>query len=285
MGMMIMEKRQVSRQDELLDLNKQQAIFYNTPAPERKLNFIMKCWRTLRRRMYFLMEKSGIWEDIYSLHKQWIGPLEGKKVLDFGCFDGNTLSDYLAANAGSYLGVDLSHEALLRLQAHFEEANIASARVQCVDVLSPEFTETGFDVIYAQGVLHHFKPIDLILQLLQKKLAPGGRIVTLDPLQTSFLTRSVRAIYHPFRVDREWEWPFTRETFAIIERYFYIAQLQGVVGYSKWAIPFAFINRNIAIRIGKLLHDKDLHLATTQKIYLWNCMHVAMVLEHTHEND
>lgn len=146
-----MEKNKTSPHDGLLKLNKEQAVFYDTPAAQRKLNLIMKCWRTLRRRMYFLMERAGIWRDVYSLQKEWLGPLSGKKVLDFGCFDGNTLSDYLASNAGSYLGVDLSQEALNRLEKHFKEKGLHGARVQCVDVLSKDFTETGFDLIYAQG--------------------------------------------------------------------------------------------------------------------------------------
>lgn len=122
----------------------------------------------------------------------------------------------------------------------------------------------------------------MVLRLLKEKLAPGGRIVTLDPLQTSLLTRSVRAVYHPFRVDREWEWPFRRDTFETISQYFHIAKLQGVVGYSKWAIPFVFLNKNIGVSIGRVLHARDIRLATCLQRHLWGCMQVAMCLEHRH---
>ncbi|MBM9616709.1 class I SAM-dependent methyltransferase [Desulfobulbus rhabdoformis] len=275
-----MENEKVSRKDEMESLNKQQAVFYDTPAAQRKLNIIMKTWRILRRRMYYLMEHSGIWQDLYTLQKQWIGPLAGKKVLDFGCFSGNTLSYYLASNAGSYLGIDLSQEALKQLDDYFKRKGVANARVQCVDILSKDFTETGFDIIYAQGVLHHFMPIDIVLQVLQDKLAPKGRIVTLDPMQTSLLTRSVRAIYHPFRIDREWEWPFTRDTFTCIGNYFQITHLQGAMGLSKWAIPLVFCNKAFAVRMAQYLHGKDMLSATSQQSFLWGCMQIAMCLEH-----
>jgi 2-polyprenyl-3-methyl-5-hydroxy-6-metoxy-1,4-benzoquinol methylase len=267
------------RRDELLILNKEQAQFYDTPHVKRNLNNIMKLWSHLRRRMYYLMQNSGIWKDVYALQKEWMGDLAGKKVLDFGCYDGNALSGYLAENSASYLAVDLSKPALERLDDYFRKKGIKGARVQSVDVLSKDFTETGFDVIYAEGVLHHFKHIDALLPVLSEKLAPGGLIVSLDPLQTSFLTRSVRAVYHPFRSDREWEWPFTRYTFDEIRRFFTIKKVQGVVGYSKWAIPIAFFHKSVAVRIAKYLHRKDIASAGSERRSLWGCMQVVMCLE------
>jgi SAM-dependent methyltransferase len=268
-----------TRRDELVALNKEQAQFYDTPHVQRPLNNIMKLWSLLRRRMYFLMQNSGIWSDVYAFQKEWIGDLNGKKVLDFGCYDGNALSGYLATNAASYLAVDLSKPALDRLMQYFENKGIKGARVQCVDVLSKDFTESGFDIIYAEGVLHHFNPIVVLLPVLSEKLAPGGRIISLDPLQTSLLTRSVRAIYHPFRCDKEWEWPFTHDTFAVIRKHFTINKIQGVIGYSKWAIPVAFFHKEAAVRLAKYLHGKDIASAGTERRPLWGCMQVVMCLE------
>lgn len=267
------------RKSEILELNKKQTVFYNAASQQRRLNPIMKLWRVLRRRMYFLMSHSTIWSDVYDLQKEWMGNLSGKKVLDFGCYDGNALSTYLAANAGNYLGVDLSSNALERLAEHFAVKGISDARLKCVDILSPEFTEADFDIIYAQGVLHHFHAIDVILPVLSEKLKPGGRIVSLDPLQTSPLTQAFRKIYHPFRSDREWEWPFTRRTFTAIRRYFHIHGLQGVIGRTKWAIPLVFIFPKLAVRLAQKFHQQDLALAKSENGYLWGCMQLVMCLE------
>jgi len=268
-----------NKKEDILKLNDKQTDFYNKSNSERPFNFIMKIWRTLRRRMYFLMNNSGIWEDVFSLQKEWIGDLSDKKVLDFGCFDGNALSFYLATNSSSYLGIDLSGEAMDRLAKSLADRGIEGARVQCVDVLSDDFTESGFDIIYAQGVLHHFNPIDVLLPILQAKLARDGKIVSLDPLQTSLLTRSVRAIYHPFRSDKEWEWPFTRQTFGVLRKYFKISKVQGVIGRAKWAIPVAFLHRGLGVKIAKKLHSKDMACAQSEDRNLWQCMQMAMCLE------
>ena len=239
----------------------------------------MKTWRMLRRRMYSLMQNAGLWDDVFTLHKNWMGDLSEKRVLDLGCYEGNALSFYLARNSRSYIGIDLSDQALDRLAESFEKRGITGATVKCVDALSDDFKDSDFDVVYAQGVLHHFNPIEAILSVLHEKLVPGGRVVSFDPIQTSLLTRSTRAVYHPFRSDKEWEWPFTRETLQKIEEYFTIIEIQGVLGYSKWAVPLAFINTNIAAKAFQDLHQKDIRLATEKNKYLWGCMQVAMCFE------
>ena len=270
---------------DLIELNEEQAHFYNTPKTERKYNAVMKMWLVVRRRMYHLMNNSKVWDDVYALQKEWMGDLSNKKVLDFGCYEGNALSFYLAENAASYLGIDLSKRALQSLGENFEKLGIKNARLQCVDVLSSDFRESDFNIVYAQGVLHHFNPIDVLLPVLHKKLVPKGKIVSLDPLQTSFLTKSVRLVYHPFRSDKKWEWPFTTNTFASIKKYFNPVGIQGVMGYSKWAIPIAFLHKEIAVKVFRKLHSKDMALSKNENRHLWRCMQVAMCLEKRADSD
>ncbi len=265
--------------ERIVELNKKQADFYQVSNDKRPFNPIMKIWRLLRRRMYYLMNNSSIWEDVFKYQKEWIGNLEGKKVLDFGCYDGNALSLYLAENSGVYYGVDLSSSAIERLRQNFNEKGIKGACLKSVDILSDEFGEKDFDIIYAQGVLHHFNPIDILLPVLNEKLVPGGKIVSLDPLQTSLLTKTVRKIYHPFRSDKEWEWPFRKEIFTAFKNYFHIVKLQGVIGRSKWAIPVAFFWPSMAVKIVQALHKQDLALATQENRHLWCCMQLVMCME------
>ena len=264
--------------NKILETNTRQANFYDSENEARITNLPMKSWRLVRRRMYRLMDASDIWDDVYRLQKEWIGDLADKKVLDFGCFEGNKLSHYLAKGSADYVGIDLSQQALNRLAQSFSKRGIAGARVQAVDILSREFVESGFDVIYAQGVLHHFNPIEALLPILHEKLNPGGRIVSLDPLRTSVLTRSVRAVYHPFRSDKDWEWPFRREIFEKFRQYFTIEHMQGVLGKSKWAIPFAFVNNNLAARLVDHGHQKDMANATAENRDLWGCLQLAMCM-------
>jgi SAM-dependent methyltransferase len=264
--------------NKILETNTRQATFYDSDNEARITNLPMRSWRFVRRRMYRLMDASNIWDDVYRLQKEWIGDLADKKVLDFGCFEGNKLSHYLAKGSVDYLGIDLSQPALDRLAQSFSKKGITGARVQAVDILSREFVETGFDIIYAQGVLHHFNPIEALLPILHDKLNPGGRIVSLDPLRTSVLTRSVRAVYHPFRSDKDWEWPFRREIFGKFRQYFTIEHMQGVLGKSKWAIPLAFVNKDQAVRLVDQWHQKDMARATAENRHLWGCLQLAMCM-------
>ena len=80
-----------------------------------------------------------------------------------------------------------------------------------MDLFSKDFNDKDFDLIYAYGVLHHFKDFDLLLNKLNDILSPNGEIVCLDPLETSFPIWLLRKIYRPFQSDSNWEWPFTRK--------------------------------------------------------------------------
>ena len=52
-----------------------------------------------------------------------------------------------------------------------------------MDLFSKDFNDKDFDLIYAYGVLHHFKDFDLLLNKLNDILSPNGEIVCLDPLK------------------------------------------------------------------------------------------------------
>jgi SAM-dependent methyltransferase len=263
----------------LLNVNVQQTEFYEKTQQERRLNPVMRLWEIPVRRMYLMMDDAGASSEIFSLQKEWIGDLSGKKVLDFGCYEGNVLSAYLASNAESYLGIDLSDRALQELRSTFDKRGISDARLRAVDILSDDFEERDFDLVYAQGVLHHFNPVSVVLSVLNDILVPGGRVVSFDPLQASLLTRGTRAVYHRFRSDKEWEWPFTKATFRNIKKYFRIQNVQGVVGYSKWAIPIGFFHGPTGLKAFRWLHAKDITLAKSENRHLWRCMHVAMCLK------
>lgn len=274
-----MSSKREGAKNELLETNIKQKSFYNKSPEKRKLNIIMRAWRNARRNMYFLLHQSGIWEDIYAQQKEWLGDLSEKKVLDFGCYEGNMLSTYLAANCKEYVGLDLSEKALTNLDITFQKKGLTNYKLISADILSDSFQENEFDVIYAQGVLHHFNPISVILPVLQEKLSDSGMIVSIDPLRTSLLTNMVRSVYHPFRIDKEWEWPFTKKTIDEIGDFFTISQMQGFMGAAKWSIPLAIVNKNIAIKATKALHGNDRQKANKIGRSLYGCLQLSMCLK------
>ena len=136
------------------------------------------------------------------LQIEWMGDISHKKVLDFGCYDGNIVSYKLAKNSGKYIAIDLSNSAIERLCCNLDKRGCKNYTAIATDILSNDFKEKSFDLIYAQGVLHHFKHIDVILQRMHDLLNKGGLVITRDPLQISFASKTVRIFYHKYRTDK-----------------------------------------------------------------------------------
>jgi len=129
------------------------------------------------------------WQHFSEMHPEfeaqfldWIHPLgpesfRGKRVLDAGCGIGRHA--YFAAKYGAreVVALDLS-DAVDAASANLRE--LPNVRVIQGDLLRPPFPtasdETGFDLVYSIGVLHHLpSPADGFRSLV-RYLRPGGTI-------------------------------------------------------------------------------------------------------------
>ena len=258
-------------------VNERQAEFYQN----FKKNKATKIWYSLRNGLFRNIRKNiGAEAQIYELHKNWLGDLSDSKVLDLGCYAGNSLSYYLAENSKSYLGIDLSSPAIESLKRRI--SNLPNAEARAIDFLSEEFKEKDFDLIYAYGVLHHFKDTDELIAKLKGKLRPGGRIVSYDPLETSFPIKFARTLYRPFQSDKDWEWPFTKRVFNKYEKEFDILDRRAVFGKSKWIFLMNFlpISEDKKNDIGRKWHKEDWKKSKLSKTHLFRCMHLTMLLQY-----
>lgn len=261
--------------EQILESNLKQKEFYNT----KKKNFATKMWSSLREKTLKKLRKSiGSLDETYDLHKVWLGDLSDKKVMDLGCYAGNTLSMYLAEHAKEYVGLDLSDVAIAKLNERLKD--IPTAKAVSVDFLSDAFTDTDFDVIYAYGVLHHFPNLDVLIQKLNEKLAPNGFIISYDPLETSLPIKFIRMLYRPFQSDAAWEWPFTRTTFYKFQKAFNIEARHGLLGKSKWFFLLGFVpmSDEKRIAIGKKWHKDDWEQSATSLSRMFSCMHLTMLM-------
>lgn len=255
----------------MLQLNKTQSEFYDT---EEKRGFT-SIWSNLRGSLSNFRSDVGIKDDVYNLHREWYGDLTGKRVLDLGCGRGNTLMIEMAQQAEEYLAIDISAEGIAAARRRLDEHGLTDARAEVVDFLSPDFTEK-FDVIYAYAVLHHFRYFDAFLEKLSSHLNDGGILIGYDPLNTHPVLRLMRAAYRPFQDDADWEFPFTRETFGIIENHFSIDHMQGILGRSKWHLLPYIVSRKAGTKSGRRAHEYDLEHATARNSDLFSCIHVTM---------
>lgn len=257
-------------------INSKQKEFYDT----KQKNAATRLWSYFRNGTLNRIKKEiGIERDIYELHKKWFGDLSKKKVLDLGCYAGNSLSLYLAQNSQEYLGIDLSPRGIDNLNRRLEKIPRAKAEVK--DFLSEDFNEKDFDLIYAYGVLHHFRDVDELIAKLQEKLGVGGEIVSHDPLQTSLPIKFIRTIYRPFQSDKAWEWPFSRKTYYKLKKAFEIKERRAVLGKAKWSaliglIPGSEENKLIKAR---QWHREDWEKSLNSDEHMFSCMHLSIHMQ------
>jgi SAM-dependent methyltransferase len=223
-------------------------------------------------------------ESIHGLHREWLDehPSSEPTVLDLGCFKGNALSFELAERARRYVGIDLSESAIAYLQDRLRERNLEGAEARKMDFLENDFPAGSFDIVYAYSVLHHFRYLNVALDELRRVLAPGGIVITIDPLNTSYSTRLARALYRPLQSDKEWEFPFDRQSFHDIDSRFRVKRLQGLTGCAKYPLPLMLIPVlcHVGERLSSLGARLDARYATREGFMLWRCMQVTMLLEN-----
>ena len=257
-------------------VNQRQREFYDS----KKKNLPTRLWSYFRNgALNRIKKKIGIEKDIYMLHKSWFGDLSGKKVLDLGCYAGNSLSFYLAENSGTYLGIDLSPGGIKNLDRRLQK--VSGARAEVMDFLSEDFKEKEFDLIYAYGVLHHFKDVDQLILKLKEKLKQGGSIVSHDPLQTSLPIKSIRKIYRPFQSDKDWEWPFSRKTYYKFEQAFEIKERRAVLGNTKWSplLNILPISEEKKKEKAARWHREDWERSAVDDEHMFSCMHLSMFMK------
>ena len=266
----------------MLSVNQAQKRFYeNRHDAELRSrgNRLTRAWRRLRRIQQAFRKELGIDDDVNRLHLEWLGDLSQKSVLDLGCYEGNDLSVDIARASSSYLGIDLSSSAIQVLRGKLHKEEISNAEARALDFLSSDFQETyrgKFDVIYAQSVAHHFQYFDVFLRCARNVLSQDGIVVTYDPLQTYPPLKIARTLYRPFQSDREWEFPFSRDTFRRIHPYFEITDVRGVMGRTKWAVPIFILNERAGTWVGKRMYHDDIKATSSIGRGLWRCLQVTM---------
>lgn len=263
--------------DEILKANDRQKEFYNSTQQAKK-SLPTKIWFGVRNKLLDSFRGDfQIKNRVYEEHKNWLGDISEKKILDLGCLRGNALSIYMAKNAGKYIGIDLSDTAIKDLKIKLKKKEAINAEAIAVDFLSPDFNEKNFDIIYAYGVLHHFEDFDILLARLKEKLAPKGAVISYDPLETSTPIKLLRKIYRPFQSDKDWEWPFSKRVLKKIDANFKIERIRGVLGKSKYGVLINLLPLKSSYKnkhINRLIED-DWNIGELKEVY--RCMHVTMM--------
>lgn len=261
----------------ILETNKSQSRYYDATtagAVSHANGLATNAWRRIRRRGLGTVSKEAR-HAFFEAQKDWLGDLGGAKVLELGCGRGSYLSGYLASAAREYHAIDLSPVQVARLRKRIGAR--PNAHFHVGDFLSPDFTEGDFDAVYAKGVFHHFEHMDVFLDVLCAKLAPGARVVTRDPLQTWGPARMFRALYRPFQTDAAWEWPFGRETMALIEDRFTVARRVSLYRRAKWAVVLSLISPSLGRTYGDRWFRRDAAESVPREV-AWSGLQLSYLL-------
>ncbi len=261
---------------ETIETNLRQKAFYD----KKRKNFATKAWYALRNGILRDVRNSvGVEKQLHLLHMEWCGDLSNKKVLDLGCYEGNSLSMHLALNSKEYIAIDLSEKGIAHLSNRIKD--LPNARAFAIDFLSDEFLEKDFDLIYAYGVLHHFKDVELLIGRLREKLKTNGIIISIDPLQTSLPIKIIRTLYRPFQSDKDWEWPFSKKVYYQFESAFKIKERRAMLGKAKWffIVKFLPISAEKKTEMVKKWHREDWEKSKVSDFYMFRCMHLTMLMQ------
>jgi 2-polyprenyl-3-methyl-5-hydroxy-6-metoxy-1,4-benzoquinol methylase len=108
--------------------------------------------------------------------------LNGKKVLDIGCFTGEFLQ-VIDSKGGDVFGLELQPDAVEIANSKFP------GRIFKADVFSNDFPTIKYDIITMFGLIEHVVDPIRLLKQANELLNPGGLIVIQTPDSSSMIAR------------------------------------------------------------------------------------------------
>jgi SAM-dependent methyltransferase len=119
----------------------------------------------------------------------YLGDVSGARVLDIGCGTA-TIANWL--EGASYSGFDPNPSYVAKAQVEAD----ATRRVWEGSIEQPRLDNDQYDLILGLGVLHHVDDMSgrEFFELAERHLAPGGKVVTVDPCVHTGQSRLARAL-------------------------------------------------------------------------------------------
>ncbi len=131
-----------------------------------------------------------------------LGDLKGKRVLDIGCGQGDT-TVWFALQGAEVWALDVS-DGLVEFARKLAERHGVSGRVRArvCRVEDMDYADGFFDVVFADGVLHHLD-IRLAAPNIVRVMKPGGQGIFIEPQKGSFFIQIYRLFAKDLRSEDE----------------------------------------------------------------------------------
>lgn len=260
----------------IVEINKQQAEFYDKFHTNEELNLPSRLWRQFRRH---IRSTANVTEQAYEFQQAAFMTAKPRRVLEVGCYEGRDQSMWLirAPWLERYVGIELSETAIRRFRARLAPEDAAKTELIAGDFIVHELPEASFDAVYMHGVFHHFPDPDPVVERVAQLLVPGGSFITFDPMETNPLFRAVRAVYRPFQSDRDWEWPLREAAFGSLKERLELQKLQGFLGREMYgAVLYTLCPLPPVARFWQHTRQIDVERAATIGPGLFRCNSVVM---------
>lgn len=169
--------------------------------------------------------------------KTWLKKrVEGKKVLDYCCGDGE-FTIALAQMGAKVYGIDISPVSIENAKAAASAAGV-QAEIAVMDAENTDFEDDFFDYIVVNGVLHHLD-LEASYREMARLLKPGGEIIATEALKHNPLIHLYRQRTPQWRSEWEVEHILTKKDIDFARKYFRRVEVLGWYHMSTLAaVPF-----------------------------------------------
>jgi ubiquinone/menaquinone biosynthesis C-methylase UbiE len=187
--------------------------------------------RTSNRKFYSITRSS------VSFIRDFItGNGKGKKVLDFCCGDGD-FAIFLAESGADAYGVDISATSIDNAKRKAAQKGLDNAHFFVMDAENMTFEDDFFDIITANGVLHHLD-IDKAYKQIQRVIKPDGKVICNEPLKYNPVFQLYRRITPKLRTEWETEHILKRKDIYLAKKYFKNSEMRFFHFFTLLAVPF-----------------------------------------------
>jgi 2-polyprenyl-3-methyl-5-hydroxy-6-metoxy-1,4-benzoquinol methylase len=139
-------------------------------------------------------------ENVYLLEQ--FGDLAGKRVLDIGCGQGDT-SVFFALRGAEVFAVDVSERMVGLTRELAEKHGVAERmRAEVCRVEDMKYPTDYFDMVFADGVLHHLDMPAAVPNIV-RVMKPGGRGFFIEPQKGSIFIEIYRHFARDLRTADE----------------------------------------------------------------------------------